>query len=255
MDFLVFQLQAPLSSWGDPAVGEYRGTAEHPSQSALVGLLGAALGLLRTDESAHAALRDDYGYAVGLLSGGRLLRDFQTAQVPPTSKLKGRPHATRRQELAVPKHDLGTILSTRDYRQDGASLVAVAVRDSHFPRYTLTQLAQALRTPVFTLYLGRRACPPGTPLWPQLISCDSALTALTVYRDKHEQARHAAAKVNQSAPLEALATVQRLYFDDHITAGHPAMLTTLRKDRLIRRGGWQFGDRPEHMAVLPTEEI
>ena len=110
MDYLVFQLQAPLSSWGEPAVGEFRGTAEHPSQSALVGLLGAALGIWRDDEAAHAALRDGYGFAVGLQSGGSLLRDFHTAQVPKHSALKGRPLATRRDELAVPKADLGTIL-------------------------------------------------------------------------------------------------------------------------------------------------
>ena len=34
MEFLVFQLQAPLSSWGDTAVGEYRGSFEHPGESA-----------------------------------------------------------------------------------------------------------------------------------------------------------------------------------------------------------------------------
>lgn len=110
MDYLVFQLQAPLSSWGEPAVGEFRGTAEHPSQSALIGLLGAALGVVRSDEAAHAALRDGYGFAVGLQSPGNLLRDYHTAQVPPRTALKGRPHATRRDELAVPKPELGTIL-------------------------------------------------------------------------------------------------------------------------------------------------
>ena len=96
MEQLVFQLQAPLSSWGEPAVGEYRGTSDVPSQSALIGLLGSALGLEREDEAAHAALRDGYGWAVAQLDGGSLLRDYQTAQVPPRSALKGRPHATRR---------------------------------------------------------------------------------------------------------------------------------------------------------------
>ena len=179
MNYLVFQLQASLSSWGEPAVGEYRGTAEHPTQSALVGLLGAALGLLRENESAHAALRDDYGFAVALISSGSLLRDYHTVQVPTRLALTGRPHATRRHELAVPKTKthLKTILSTRDYRQNAASLVAVQARDSAAPVHALAELASALRQPKFTLYLGRKACAPGAPLWPQVVEAESAQKA------------------------------------------------------------------------------
>ena len=96
MQFLVFQLQAPLAAWGDVAVGEYRGSREHPGASALIGLLGAALGVRRDDEAGHAALRDGYGFAVGTVATGHLLRDYHTAQVPGRSSLTGRPHRTRR---------------------------------------------------------------------------------------------------------------------------------------------------------------
>ena len=89
--YLVFQLQAPLAAWGDVAVGEYRGSREYPGASALIGLLGAALGLRREDEAAHAALRDGYRFAVGVVSAGHLLRDYHTAQVPGRTTLKGRP--------------------------------------------------------------------------------------------------------------------------------------------------------------------
>ena len=54
METLIFQLEAPLSSWGEVAVGEYRPSAEYPSQSAVQGLLGAALGLDRDDDAAQA---------------------------------------------------------------------------------------------------------------------------------------------------------------------------------------------------------
>src|SRR5258706_7392558 len=253
MDFLVFQLQAPLSSWGEPAVGEFRGTAEHPTQSAIVGLLGAALGLLRDDEAAHAALRDGYGYAIGLQSSGSLLRDYHTAQVPPRSALKGRPQATRRDELAVPKRELPTILSTRDYRQNAASLVAIQRRDGPAPPYTFAALAEALRRPRFVLYLGRKACPPGAPLWPQIIGAESAKDAFVRYAQFHEAARVAAADSRGRVPLEGIAPLTRIAFDDHIEAGIERDLTTLRKDRLIRRRGWQFGDRNEHVALITPE--
>lgn len=253
MNYLVFQLQAPLSSWGEPAVGEFRGTAEHPTQSALVGLLGAALGLLRDDEAAHAVLRDGYGFAVALLSGGSLLRDYHTAQVPPRTALKGRPQATRRHELAVPKTDLSTILSTRDYRQNATSLVAVQPRSDGTPPHTLAALALALREPRFTLYLGRKACAPAAPLWPQVIAAECAQAAFAVYKTMYEAARAAAVDKHGRLPLEALPRVTRIAFDDHINAGVPHDLSTRRKDRLIRRKGWQFGDRNEHIALILDE--
>jgi CRISPR system Cascade subunit CasD len=248
--FLVFQLQAPLSSWGDAAVGEYRGTADLPSQSALVGLLGAALGLDRADEAAHAALRDGYGWAVAQLASGSLLRDYHTAQVPPRSALKGRPHATRRHELQVPKDDLGTILSTRDYRQNAVSLAAAQLRSNAAVPYSLDALAAALRRPRFVLYLGRKACAPAAPLWPQVIEAATASDAFEQYRSRFDAARQVKGKEGRSGVLlEPLPPIGKVTFDDHVTAGLPRDLTTRRKDRLIRRRGWQFGDRDEHTAL------
>jgi len=182
MDYLIFQLQAPLSAWGETAVGEFRPTANYPSESALLGLLAAALGIRREEEDSHAALRKGYGFAIGVLTSGRLLRDYHTAQVPGRVALKNRPHHTRRDEFNLPKEDLNTILSTRDYRQDAASLVAVQMCDG--APHTLNDLAQALAKPRFTLYLGRKACPPASPLNPQIISADNAQTALHDYRQK-----------------------------------------------------------------------
>lgn len=251
MQYLVFQLQAPLSSWGEPAVGEFRGTADRPGQSALIGLLGAALGLRREDETAHAAVRDAYGFAVGLLNAGHLLRDYHTAQVPPRTALKGRPHATRRDELNLPKKELGTILSTREYRQNAASLVAVQPRHGVALPYSLDALADALRQPRFTLYLGRKTCVPGAPLWPQVITVDSAQDAFTSYAERFETARQAARKKG-IVPLEPLPALQSLAFDENIHVGVAYDLSTRRKDRLILRKNWQFGDRDEFLAFLPT---
>lgn len=252
MEHLVFQLQAPLSSWGEPAVGEFRGTGDMPTQSAVIGLLGAALGLDRSDEAAHAALRDGYGIAVALLSSGSLLRDYHTAQVPPGTKLKGRPHATRRHELSVPKDDLGTILSTRDYRQNAASLVALQPRSGVPMPHSFEVLSEALRLPKFTLYLGRKSCAPASPLWPQVIEAESAWAAFQQYVDRFEVARvNAMTKADKAPLLESLPSIGKIAFDDHVIAGLTGDITVQRKDRLIRRQGWQFGDRLEHIALIP----
>lgn len=240
MAFLVFQLQAPLASWGEPAVGEYRGSHGYPGESALMGLLGAALGLRREDEAAHAALRQGYGFAVGVQSTGKLLRDYHTAQVPGRISLKGRPHASRRDELRVPKDELNTILSTRDYRQDAACLVAVQPREA--APYTLDALADALKKPRFVLYLGRKSCPPATPLYPQVIEVQSALEAINVYREQLGRLCN-----------EEIGWVVQLAWSESVEAGVPADLSAPRKDRVVRRAAWQFGDRTEHVALFESE--
>lgn len=248
MEFLIFQLQATFSSWGDTAIGEYRGSYEHPGESALIGVLGAALGIRREDDLAHAALRQGYGFAVGVQSGGKLLRDYHTAQVPGRAALKGRPHTTRRDELRMPKGDLNTILSTRDYRQDAASLIAVQPRDN--APYALEVLAQRLRQPSFVLYLGRKACPPAAPLHPVIITADSALAAFEEYRKRLGDQLEAYKDRRGRLPLEPIGELIRLVWGDGVEAGALADLSAPRKDRLIRRQGWQFGDRTEHVALL-----
>ena len=236
MQFLVFQLQGTLAAWGDVAVGEYRGTRDAPGASALVGLLGAALGLRREDEAAHGKLRDGYRFAVGLVDSGQLLRDYHTAQVPGRTSLKGRPHATRRDELNMPKHELNTILSTRDYRQNAAWAIAVQATDT--APHALNSLAQALREPRFVLYLGRKCCPPAAPLAPKIMDAESALPALTAYL----------------AAAEPPATLRSLSWPDDMSVGVAAHLSVPRTARLICRQGWQFGARTEHLALLAEDD-
>jgi len=251
MEYLVLQLQAPLAAWGEPAVGEYRGSANHPAESTLLGLLAASLGVERDDEDAIQALRAGYLFAVGVQSNGTLLRDYHTAQVPGRSTLKGRPHATRADELAVPRHELNTILSTRDYRQDAACLVAVQAR-AQAP-HELTDLVAALRAPRFVLYLGRKACPPAAPLCPQVVTGDSVLSAFTAYRALLQALIAPHADRWGRPAVEPPQVVHRLSWSDGIEAGVPVQLSAPRKDRIIRRSRWQFGDRLEHSAVLAEE--
>lgn len=237
MNYLVFQLQAPLTAWGETAVGEYRPSANYPSESALVGLLAAALGIDRSDETQHQKLRTELCFAIGVQSAGRLLRDYQTAQVPGRVSLKNRLHRTRRDELNMPKEELNTILSTRDYRQHAACLVAVQTKtDSEF---SLVDLTEAIQQPKFVLYLGRKTCPPSLPLWPQVVAADNALQAFEVYRAK---------LAKQSG--EAVAPLERLVWGEGIKAGAQEDLQVVRKDRLLSRKHWQFGDRSEFVALL-----
>lgn len=251
MDTLIFQLHATLSSWGEVAVGEYRPSSEYPSQSAIHGLLGAALGIERDDDEAQAALRDGYRMAVGVLSLGRLLRDYHTAQVPSRSDLKKRPHATRRDELSLPKTDLNTILSSRDYRQDAAALVALQAL-ANAP-YSLEQLADALKKPTFVLYLGRKSCPLDEPLHPHVINSDTIKAAFADYLEQLDKLwTEQLPKKNEpnNRAVRKIAWGDNFGSDDLNVIGAKRDLSIVRKDQVITRQGWQFADRSEHVALL-----
>ncbi len=232
MELLVIRLMAPMSSWGEPAVGEYRPSGNWPGESALLGLVGAALGVERADAPTQRALQDGIRFAVGVLSPGDLLRDYHTAQVPGRSALKGRPHRTRRDELAVGKSDLNTVLSTRDYRQNGDWLVAMAMTSTS--RWSITSVADALKKPHFVLYLGRKSCPLAAPLAPRAVAAANAKEAFTHYL----------------ADMPDAPRLQRIVWGEGVEAGIAADLSVPRKDRLISRKGWQFGDRLEHSGLL-----
>ena len=181
MDYLVFRLYGPMASWGEIAVGESRHTASYPSKSAIIGLLGAALGIKREHDEKQQPLDQGYSLAVDVVTLGHLLRDYHTTQVPDSAG-KFRYHA-RRDELVLGKHRLGTILSSREYRSDALALVALRALDN--APYTLGKIKEHLLQPKYHLYLGRTSCPLAAPLDPQIISNrNNYLDALKSYRHK-----------------------------------------------------------------------
>lgn len=174
MQYLVFRLYGAMASWGEAAVGGDRPSATHPSRSAVLGLLAAAVGIKRTEQAKLNALYQSVQFAVKEYTAGVLVRDYHTAQVPSTDKK--RLHRHRKSELAAPGYKLNTVLSSRDYRADGVWLVAIWLTDS--ATVTLPELAEALLKPRFTLYLGRKSCPLGAPLSPQVLEAQSLQQAL-----------------------------------------------------------------------------
>ena len=120
MDYLVMRLYTPISSWGTLAVGEDRPTVNYPTRSAVLGLLGAALGIRRSETQKLKDLADSIGIASKTYSEGTILRDYHTIQTPTTSK--GVNFFTRKQELQSVRLRL---FYSRDYREDGLWVVAI----------------------------------------------------------------------------------------------------------------------------------
>lgn len=132
---LVLRLAGPMQSWGSTSRFTRRSTEAFPTKSGIVGLLAAAQGRRRVDPIEDLA---GLQFAARIDQPGEILRDFHTAH---------------RGEVSMP-------LSERYYVSDAVFTAFVEGSDE-----MIGTLANALRHPVFPLYLGRRACPPTMPLF------------------------------------------------------------------------------------------
>jgi CRISPR system Cascade subunit CasD len=250
--FLTFALIAPLASFGAIALGERRSGWDRPARSAVLGLVGACLGLEHEDDAAQEALAADYAVALLCHSPGRLLVDYHTTQVP--SAKRGRRFATRAEELDFPSQELNTILSRRDYRSGSWHLGAVSLRHAT-ARWTLDELATAMRQPSFVPYLGRKSCPLGLPLGPRITEAPDAPAAL----ERHQSGPEALLLAPNGHPLRAVLAdspvAATIVLDvDLIDGGQNDkrhLRTEFRRDQPRSRRRWQFDLREE--AVLAAE--
>ncbi|RGE19821.1 type I-E CRISPR-associated protein Cas5/CasD [Leucobacter sp. wl10] len=132
MPLLLLELSGPLQSWGSGSRFVHRETRMLPTKSGVIGMLAAALGRRRADPVEDLV---SIRFGVRQEQQGALVRDFQTAIDWRTRK-------------SLP-------LSYRSYVGDAKYLVALEA-----PVPLLEGLAEAIASPAFPLYLGRRACPP-----------------------------------------------------------------------------------------------
>ncbi|OCQ53813.1 CRISPR system Cascade subunit CasD [Photorhabdus australis subsp. thailandensis] len=239
--YLVFRLYGPMASWGQPAVGGERPTGLYPSRSAILGLLGAALGIRRDNESELAKLQKSVLIAIKQTIPGFFMRDYHTTQVPTHDNHVT--HCSRKSELSADK--LNTILSNRDYCCDGIWIVAISL--TKHASFTLEQLRDALFKPVFVLYLGRKSCPPALPLCPKLIESSTLKAALDTpfppltHSDKEDKSW-----------LGANGFVTYFWEGDKDEMIARNILINHPWDEPINRGRWQF--RQRIMYQLSVEE-
>ena len=255
MQYLVFRLYGPMASWGEVAVGEARHSAIYPSKSAVAGLLAAALGIRREQDELLSQMTAGYKQAVKLVSSGRLLKDYHTAQAPDSvGKFRYR---TRRDEIVHGDERLGTVLSSREYRTDALALIAL--QSAPNAKWNLDEIRQALLKPKFHLYLGRKSCPLAAPLDPQIVDANGFLQALDNY---------------QAQPLllnlPPWATQQRWLAEDALEHYYwegkindfamndgrfvaDQVQQIVRQDQPLSRKRWQFDRRTEYLWLSKKE--
>ncbi len=137
---LLFQLKGPMQSWGYRSRFDYRDTALEPTRSGVVGLICAAMGIARGENLSRF---DVIRMAVRVDEDGRPERDYHTA-------------------LNVIKADGSegeTVVSYRDYLADASFTVGLQSENKGL----LDEIADALRNPVWPLFLGRKAFPLAVP--------------------------------------------------------------------------------------------
>jgi CRISPR system Cascade subunit CasD len=139
---LLMRLAGPMQSWGTRSRFTNRDTGLEPSRSGVIGLLCAALGRPREEPLGDFLPLE---MAVRVDREGRLMRDYHTAQ------------NVRRADPTKGTQD--TVLSERFYLADADFLVGLQGNHTFLKR-----LDDALRRPVWQLFLGRKAFVPSLPV-------------------------------------------------------------------------------------------
>ena len=148
MKSVLLRLEGPLQSWGTQSRFEIRDTDAEPSKSGVLGMVGAALGMKRTDGVLLRRLRQ-LAMAVRVDRPGAIMRDYHTVG-------GGRAKPKRGEK----RHLKGTVLTERLYLADASFVVALGGTDS----VLVERIASAVGDPRWPLFLGRRSCPPSVPI-------------------------------------------------------------------------------------------
>jgi CRISPR system Cascade subunit CasD len=167
--YLALYFDAPLQSWGYASKFDRRTTLAHPTRSGVLGLLCAALGVDRSDTQELARLDDFLGVEVYVFRLGSRLTDYHTV---------GGGYDPKREPLRICKKASGgignTVQTWREYLEEARFGVVVSG-----PSDLIADMAQAVRNPVWGLWLGRKSCVPASRVFEGVhADTDSALAAL-----------------------------------------------------------------------------
>ena len=156
--YLILKLHGPMQAWGEHTFEGLRPSANFPTRSGLLGLLGACLGIGRNERDRLQALADSIGIAVRV-------DERKDSKSRPLRVVKMTDYHTvkdaREDYAGLKSHE--TIQTWREYLYDAEFTVALWMREG--ATLTLDELEKAVQQPLFTPYLGRRSCPLARPLF------------------------------------------------------------------------------------------
>jgi CRISPR system Cascade subunit CasD len=167
MQAVLITLKGPMASWGAPSIGDNRESYSYPTASAIIGLLGACMGINRHDPEGLDALFAAWDVATFTLSSWRHEKLSENQLVQPALSHE---FQTAMDSLML-NGELNTnpVLGYKAFYQDMYSSAALILRDGQNQRW-LEWAEYGLKQPVYTPCLGRISHPLSEPLAPELFN-------------------------------------------------------------------------------------
>ncbi len=172
--FLILRLDGPMQAWGTHTYEDFRPSNNFPTRSALLGLLGACLGLERHDVAAQTQLAGSVEFSVRL--DNKIARPGRDAIVEKRAQKMPDFHTVLNARKVDGSKNKFPIVSRREYLFDAAFTVAVSCKPD--ASIELARIAEAVRQPCYTPSLGRRSCPIARPLFDSEVDAPDGKSAL-----------------------------------------------------------------------------
>ena len=164
-DYLVMKLQGPMQAWGAHTYEDYRPSNSFPTRSAIIGLIGACMGIDRADQKNQQALSASVVVAV------RQDDLSQQKNAYPVSRLSDF-HTVEKARKADGKENKNPVVTRREYLCDVSFTIALSIA-SDTANFSLKQIEESINKPIFTPFLGRRSCPLTRPLFEACVQASS----------------------------------------------------------------------------------
>jgi CRISPR system Cascade subunit CasD len=177
---LFLRLAGPMQAWGTASRLQLRRTDAYPSKSGVLGLLLCAMGISRKDSGEALDRLVELSMGVRVDRAGTLDWDYQTAGAKigiRKAEAKGLqvgddPDKTLKKTAKTDEFE--TLLSYRQYLYDASFLVAL-----HGEWGRIGECVAALNDPIWPVFLGRKCCVPGEPVFAGVGSYGSLTEALS----------------------------------------------------------------------------
>lgn len=198
-DFLIIKLQGAMQSWGGHTFEDYRPSHIFPTRSAVVGLLGACLGIDRADIQGIADLSASFELLVR--ANKRKVQTKQFGQIKEkilTMQKMTDFHTVLDARKVDGSARTDAIISHREYLCDAEFSIALEFRNNAV--FNLEKVKQAIQKPYYTPTLGRRSCPIQQPLFNSIVTAENAQKALALIEPK-EGTLYSEQKLQGSRPM------------------------------------------------------
>ena len=150
---LFLRFEGPLQAWGDTSKFVVRRCMDAPTKSGVLGLICCAMGLSRQAARERLPKLNTLAMGVRLDRPGIRWWDYHTVGAG-----VGLLTAAGKLKTGAP----GTLITRREYLADASFLVALEGEAA-----LINEVAVALASPKWPIFLGRKSCPPSAPVLAQ----------------------------------------------------------------------------------------